>query len=533
MSAKQPDTTPHGGHLLVERLIGIAGTEHVASDADSRRFFAQDVHSSGHMPLAIVAPGAVEELSAAVAAITGAGYAVVPRGGGMSYTDGYLPVRAASVTVDTRRLDRVVEINAADRYAIVECGMTWKALNDALEPHGLRTPYWGPLSGLKATVGGALSQGSIFLGSGLYGPVQESLIGLEVVIADGTVLRTGGAALAHGVPFFRHYGPDLSSFFTGDCGALGIKARAALKLIPVPAASRFLSFTFDDAAALYAAMADTARAGLAAECFSFDPGLQAVRMKRVSLAEDVKALGKVVKSAGSVLAGLKEGARVVLAGRSFLKEGGFSLHFGVDGRDAVDADARSAAIRAIAGNAGKETDDTIPKVMRASPFMEVNSMIGPGGERWVPVHCVVPFSQATAMYEACEALFTRHAAELAQLAIDHGYLSCSVGSSGILVEPCLYWPDARQEFHDKVLDAAYLARLPSFPKNPAARAAVMRIRGELADLFAASGAVSFQIGKFYRYRQSQHASSLALLDALKRDVDPRGLMNPGALGFPA
>jgi FAD/FMN-containing dehydrogenase len=45
--------------------------------------------------------------------------------------------------------------------------------------------------------------------------------------------------------------------------------------------------------------------------------------------------------------------------------------------------------------------------------------------------------------------------------------------------------------------------------------------------------VSFQIGKFYRFRQSQHATALALLDALKRDVDPRGLMNPGALGFPA
>jgi FAD/FMN-containing dehydrogenase len=533
MSANQADVTANRGQQLVARLVGIAGAQHVASDEASRRFFAQDVHSAGHKPLAIVAPGTVEELSGAVAAITGAGYAVVPRGGGMSYTDGYLPVRAESVTVDTRRLDRVVEINAADRYVIVECGISWKALNDALEPHGLRTPYWGPLSGLKATVGGALAQGSIFLGSGLYGPVQESLLGLEVVIADGTVLRTGGSALAQGVPFFRHYGPDLNGFFTGDCGALGIKARATLKLIPMPAESRFLSFTFDDAASLYVAMADTARAGLAAECFAFDPGLQAVRMKRVSLAKDVQALGKVVKSAGGVLAGLKEGAKVVLAGRSFLKEGGFSLHFGVDGRDAVAADARAAAIRAIAGTAGKETDNTIPKVMRAGPFLEVNSMIGPGGERWVPVHGLVPFSQAAAIYEACEALFARHAAELEQFGIDHGCLSCSVGSSGILVEPCLYWPDARQEFHDRVLDAAYLARLPSFPENLAARAAVTRIRGELADLFASSGAVSFQIGKFYRFRQSQHATALALLDALKRDVDPRGLMNPGALGFPA
>jgi FAD/FMN-containing dehydrogenase len=533
MSASPADTTRDGFDALIERLSRLLGAAHVAVDPATKRFFAQDVNNRGHEPLAVIAPGTVDELSAAVAAITGAGCAVVPRGGGMSYTDGYLPVRAASVTIDTRRLDRVIEIHAEDRYVVVECGCTWNALNEALAPHGLRTPYWGPLSGLKATVGGTLSQGSVFLGSGLYGPVQESLLGLEVAIADGTIVRIGGAALANGVPFFRHYGPDLSGLFTGDCGALGVKARAALKLIQAPAESRFLSFTFDAAAPLYAVMAETARAGLASECFSFDPGLQAVRMKRVSLVDDVKALGHVVKSAGGMLAGLKEGAKVVMAGRSFLKEGGFSLHFGVDGRDAADADARASAIRAVVGTTGQETDNTVPKVMRSHPFMEVNSMLGPGGERWVPVHCAVPFSQALAMYEACEALFASHAADLERFDVDHGYLSCSVGSSGILVEPCLYWPDARQEFHEQVLDASYLARLPRFPENLAARAFVARLRGELADLFARSGAVSFQIGKFYRYRPSQHGSALALLDALKRDLDPHGLMNPGALGFPA
>jgi FAD/FMN-containing dehydrogenase len=56
---------------------------------------------------------------------------------------------------------------------------------------------------------------------------------------------------------------------------------------------------------------------------------------------------------------------------------------------------------------------------------------------------------------------------------------------------------------------------------------------ELADLFAASGAASFQIGKLYRYRASLDAATLASLDALKRQLDPRGLMNPGVLGFAA
>jgi len=523
----------HSCEGLPPQLVALLGDEHVLTDATSRRFHGQDVHGSGVLPLAVVRPGSVEELAAAVRLVTATGAAVVARGGGISYTDGYLPIRENTVTFDTTRLNRIVEINPRDRYVTVECGVTWKALAEALAPHALRTPYWGPLSGLRATVGGALSQGSIFLGSGLHGPVQESLLALEVVLADGSLLKTGGAALAHGVPFFRHFGPDLSGLFTGDCGAFGIKARATLRLIPAPAESRYLSFSLADAESAFDLMADVAREGLASECMSFDPGLQAVRMKRVSLAEDAKALGKVVRSAGGVLAGLKEGAKVVLAGRHFLDEGGFSVHLGVDGRDAADAESRCAGIRALAEGRAREVENTIPKVMRANPFMELNSMLGPGGERWVPVHCVVPLSRGAAMFAACEAVFARHATELERLGIDHGYLSCTVGGNGVLVEPCIYWPDARLAFHETVLDPAYLAQLPSFPENLPARQFVAQLRGELADLFAASGAASFQIGKLYRYRASLDAGTLAMLDALKRQLDPRGLMNPGVLGFPS
>jgi FAD/FMN-containing dehydrogenase len=521
-----------GERELIGRLHGLLGGDNVLTGAAELQFHSQDVYGSSIEPLAIARPGSVDELAATVRLITEAGHAVIARGGGMSYTDGYLPVRAGTVTVDTSRLDRLAEINAADRYVTVECGVTWKALADALAPHGLRTPYWGPLSGLHATVGGALSQGSIFLGSGQHGPVQESLLALEVVLADGTLLRTGGAALANGRPFFRHFGPDLSSLFTGDCGALGIKARATFRLIPAATESRFLSFSLASAGAVYGLMADTAREGLASECFAFDPGLQAVRMKRVSLAEDAKALGRVMRSAGGVLAGLKEGAKVVLAGRDFLEEGGFSVHFGVDGRDAADADSRSARIRELAAGRAREVESTIPKVMRANPFMEVNSMLGPGGERWVPVHAIVPLSEGTDLYECCEAVFSRHAADLARFEVDHGYLSCTVGGTALLVEPVFYWPDERLAFHERVLDAAYLSRLPRFAANPAAREFVARLRGELADLFAARGAASFQIGKFYRYRASLDPATVAALDALKRRFDPQGLMNPGALGFP-
>ena len=88
-------------------------------------------------------------------------------------------------------MNRLIELNREDMYVRVEAGMSWKALHEALEGTGLTTPYWGTLSGLHATVGGGMSQNSIFWGSGRHGSAANSVIGLEVVLASGEVTRVG------------------------------------------------------------------------------------------------------------------------------------------------------------------------------------------------------------------------------------------------------------------------------------------------------------------------------------------------------
>jgi len=108
-------------------------------------------------------------------------------------------------------------------YVTCEAGVTWKQLYEALSETGLRTPFWGTLSGIHATVGGGASQNCAFWGSGRYGAGADSIVGLEVVLADGTVLNTGAAAQTNSDPFFRHYGPDLTGLFCGDTGAFGFK----------------------------------------------------------------------------------------------------------------------------------------------------------------------------------------------------------------------------------------------------------------------------------------------------------------------
>jgi FAD/FMN-containing dehydrogenase len=521
----------HETEAVIAELCALLGRDNVITDRAEREFFAQDVYRSGQVPVAVIRPGTVDELSAALRSVAKAGLPVVPRGGGMSYTDGYLPKLPNSITVDLLRLERVVEVNVEDRYVTVECGATWKALNDALAPHGMRTPYWGPLSGLRSSIGGALAQNSIFLGSGRYGPVADCVLGMDVVLVDGSILRLGSHANRNGEPFFRQYGPDLMGVFLSDTGALGIKTRATFRLVPLSAENRHLSFAFETHEQLLGAIADVAREDVVSECFAFDPGMQKVRMKRTSLKDDVKKLGKVIQAAGGGLAGLKAGAKIVAAGRNFLEEVNFSAHFSFDGRNAADVEAKVAIARRAIGARGREIENSIPKVMRAEPFAEVNSMLGPAGERWVPVHGTVPFSGAIAMFEACEALFARHQEELERFDIDHGYLICTVGAAGTLLEPVMYWPDARQMFHERVLAPDYLAKLQRFPENLPARQAVMRIREELAQLFMERGAVSFQLGKFYRYQEGLEPTAAAFLRQIKTLVDPQGRMNPGSLGL--
>lgn len=487
-------------------------------------FHALDVYAEGAPLAAVLRPADVATLARCVRELTAAGIPLVARGGGLSYTDGYLAARPQSVLVDTSRLDRIVEINAGDRYVVVEAGVTWAALDAALAPHGLRTPYWGPLSGLRATVGGALSQGSVFLGSGLHGSVGDSVLGIEVVTADGSLLRTGSAAAGNSAPFLRYFGPDLTGLFVGDAGCLGIKARASLRLLPRPAVVDYLSFEYDDAPAMLAAMAEVSRQALASECFGFDPVLAQMRMKRASLAADAKTLGQVVKKAGLV-----EGLKLVAAGRNFLDATKFSAHVAIEGDSDAAVAARLAAARRALGAGGREVDNSIPKVLRSQPFTPPNNMLGPAGERWVPVHGIVPHSNAQATHAAVEALFTRERETLRAHRIEVSYLFTTVAQQGTLIEPVFYWPDAHTDYHKRMVEPEHLRRCGEPAADPAARAVVARLKAEVAAVLRGHGATHFQLGKFYAFREGRDPAALVLFDALKAHLDPQGLMNPGAL----
>jgi FAD/FMN-containing dehydrogenase len=508
----------------LDALTAAVGAASLLTDPQTLELFAHDVYSKGPTPLAVFRPTSVEALAAGIGAATAAGLAIVPRGGGMSYTGGYLCPHEHCLLVDTGALDAIVDIDPVDMVATVEAGCTWEKLWRTLKPMGLRAAAWGTLSGLHATVGGGMSQNGVFWGAA-GGTVASGALAFDVVLADGRLVRTGSG-------FFRPYGPDVTGLFAADTGALGVKARVVLKLVREGAAFAYGSLAFDDHRALFQTMSEIARQGLVSECFGFDPYLQAQRMKRESLAKDAKALLGMMKAQGSAWKALKEGASVVAAGRNFLDGVPFSLHLIAEGRQQAAVDADMKAAESIARKAGgRVIENSIPKILRANPFPPVNSMVGPDGERWVPVHGFLPHSRLPEAWEAIQALFARHADAMARLGVNAGAMLAAAGTQACLIEPVFFWEDALNPLHRHAVEPAHLAKLKGFPANAEAAALVHALRAEVVELFRARGAIHLQVARTYPLKQSHDPAAWALLEAVKKAVDPEGLMNPGSLGL--
>lgn len=515
-------------------LARILGAEAVRDDADTRRRHSGDIWAQAAETVELViAPADLGGLSAAMAHLHAVGASVAPRGAGMSYTMGYAPADARTVSIDMARMDRILRIDADCMTVTVEAGCTWAALHAALAKQGLRTPFWGPMSGLTSTVGGGVAQLNAMLGAGHHGTTSESVVALTVVLADGTILRTGNTDGGSG-PFYRHYGPDLTGLFCGDCGAFGVKAEITLRLMRAPAAEDYASFGFPEGGSLLAAMSEISRAGLAAEMCAFDPGLTRARLKRASLATDIKALGAVVGHQKSLLKGLTEAAKVAVAGRNFVEEDSFPLHVIAEGRCAAAVAHDMAEMRRIAARfGGTEIGNTIAKMIRSMPFPPLNSVLGPSGERWGSVHAVVSHGRAAPLLAALDALLDERRSRLDALGIVTGFLFTSLSTNALLIEPVMFWPGERLPMHAVAVEPALYAKLPVPTPSAEAAAEVRALRADMIALFADFGCGHFQIGRAYPHKAARDPAAWRLLETLKRAVDPDGRINPGVLGFSA
>ncbi|MER3410754.1 MAG: FAD-binding oxidoreductase [Thermoleophilia bacterium] len=437
-------------------------------------------------------------LAAVIERANAAGMAVVARGGGMSYTLGFTPSRPSTVLLDMRRMNRIREINRDDMYVIAEAGCTWEQLYHELGEQGVRTPYYGPLSGRYATVGGALSQNSLFWGSGVHSTVADCVLGLEVVLAGGRVVRTGSWGRPSTNAFLRHNGPDLSGIFTGDTGAMGVKAAAAIRLVPAPAVSLGASFAVPSFEAAIEAMKEISPLGIVSELYELDPFYHGVLAR---------------------------------AGLTFLADHDWTVHFGVDAPDEAIGQAQLDYCKRICAKYGEEIDPVTVSVFKNDPFGAVQSiLLGPDGGLWLPIHAFLPWSKAQAARQAVERFFERHASTMEAHGIKTSVLSVGSGKDFVF-EPSFYWFDQLGDFWLERISPEAATEWKEIPADEETRSVVLELRRQLAKTFDGVGCCHIQVGKYYEYEPMLEPETWSIVKAFKAAVDPQGLVNPGSLGL--
>ena len=503
---------------LIDELVNIVGPANVCCDEPTRELASSDLFlwSGAVLADAVVRPGSTGELAQVVAVLARNGTAIVPRGAGLSYTAGAVPHRAA-VVIDSLRLNQVI-VHADDLYAVVGAGTNWQALAEALKPHGLRAAQISPISGSHSTVGGTASQN---IPGGL-----DNILGLTVVLADGSVVHTGSAARVGASAFARYAGPDLTGLFLGDCGAFGFKAEVVVRLT-VEREAAFASFSFQTADAMMAALVCLRRRELVTRAMSMD-SLKAQSATRIDVAEAASVVKAVVKEAGSIGRALKDLAQLA-TGRSAVKDAGWSLHLTVEAVTESLAQGQMDLARAVCCVDGQEINNLIPKTLRAKPY-SIRGLVGPDGERWVPVHAILPLSRAEACMRALQAKLTSEAAAMATVGIKHSWIISTIGAY-VTIEPMFYWQDQLDAIHLAHLSERNQTRFGQGSVNAGARELLTRLRAELRDVMREHDAVHGQMGRFYPYLPLLDSATQTLVSRIKHALDPARTMNPGVLGL--
>ncbi|MGD0262009.1 MAG: FAD-linked oxidase C-terminal domain-containing protein [Verrucomicrobiota bacterium] len=187
---------------------------------------AGDKWFAAHKPDAVVLPRSTKSVSALLRFAHRHNLPVTPRGAGHGYVGGCVPVRGG-IVLSLARLNRIKEISAADFVAVVEAGVNTQKLQQEVEKKGLFYPP-DPASRADSSIGGNIITNAGGPRCLKYGVTRDYILGLEVVLADGTVLRLGGRTHKNKTGF------ELHRLFVGSEGLLGVVTEATLKLIPLP-----------------------------------------------------------------------------------------------------------------------------------------------------------------------------------------------------------------------------------------------------------------------------------------------------------
>lgn len=239
---------------IKKALVDIVGPENFTEALIDLVSYSKDASEFKHRPDGALWPTTTEQVAEVLKLANQEKLPVTPRGAGTGLAGLAVPQKGGLV-LDLARMNRIIDIRIADRFAVVEAGVVYADLQKALEPHGFFFPP-DPASGTVSTLGGNVACNAGGIKGAKYGTTRDYVLALKVVLPDGRILDTGSKCMK------SVSGYDMARFFVGSEGTLGVITEITLKINPKPTQSSTAMATFDDLEAAGRAVSEIMHSGI-------------------------------------------------------------------------------------------------------------------------------------------------------------------------------------------------------------------------------------------------------------------------------
>lgn len=222
---------------IEQAIVDIVGKDNFTRDIIDLVSYSCDASEHSHRPLCAVFLETTAQIADIMKLANREKLPVTPRGAGTGLSGMAVPIRGGMV-LDLCRMNQILKISIEDRLAVVQPGVVYANLEKALAPHGFFFPP-DPASGKVSTLGGNVATNAGGLKGAKYGTTRDYVLGLQVVLPDGRIMRTGSKAMK------SVSGYDLTRLFVGSEGTLGVVTEITFKINPRPTVTSTALATFD------------------------------------------------------------------------------------------------------------------------------------------------------------------------------------------------------------------------------------------------------------------------------------------------
>ena len=349
---------------VISALQPIVGKENVLTTKEDLTSYSYDATAFwSHLPDIVVLPNSTGQIAAVMKLANANKIPVTPRGAGTNISGGSIPVKGG-IVLCTNKMNRILDINKTNLSVTAECGVVLQDLNTALTKENLFFPP-DPQSFLACTLGGNVAENAGGPYCVKYGVFKQYLLGMEVVLADGTIMQLGGLTAKN------RTGYELMMLFTGSEGTLGIITKMNLKVIPLPQANQSLLAVYDDIENGIQAVTDILAAGIVPAKIEFVDNFVLGKMEsiyKLGLPTDARVL-LMLQTDGTAVGVAEETEQII---KTLQKRAPRLIR---TAKDAVEAavfwKARSAGFAAMYGQSRTvfSEDVTVPRD-KLAPFIK-------------------------------------------------------------------------------------------------------------------------------------------------------------------